>query len=305
MPVFPSSLSKIAAPPLKCQGIKTKLVAFIAENISWNGHGTWIEPFVGSGCVPFNLLPQKALLCDTNHHLIGFYTALQQGRLTPQSVRKHLEHEGTLLEASTGAHYYEVRARFNIHHDPLDYLFLNRACFNGLVRFNRKGGMNVPFCKKPQRFSKAYITKIVNQVNWALKCMDGRQWEFKVSSWQDTLLKASPGDFVYLDPPYIGRHVDYFNSWSETESSELAALAQQLPCPFALSMWLENKYRRNTHLDDHWQGLEVKSFAHFYHLGSHAEYRTAMSEALVLGPQKTHFACGTGQTFSTSGLPSR
>jgi DNA adenine methylase len=47
-------------------------------------------------------------------------------------------------------------------------------------------------------------------------------------------------------------------------------------------MWLENKYRRNSHIDNFWNGLEIKTFNHFYHLGSSEELRNEMQEALVL-----------------------
>lgn len=61
-----------------------------------------------------------------------------------------------------GDYYYEVRDRFNESHDPYDFLFLNRSCFNGLMRFNRQHRYNVPYGHNDNRFSKAYVTKIVN-----------------------------------------------------------------------------------------------------------------------------------------------
>jgi DNA adenine methylase len=52
-------------------------------------------------------------------------------------------------------YYLEVRKRFNEFGNPLDFLFLNRSCFNGIMRFNSKGGYNVPFGHKPERFAQA------------------------------------------------------------------------------------------------------------------------------------------------------
>ena len=60
-------------PPIKYQGIKTKLVPFILSSICWPGEGRWIEPFVGSGAVVLNVAPPRALLTDTNVHVIRFY----------------------------------------------------------------------------------------------------------------------------------------------------------------------------------------------------------------------------------------
>lgn len=49
------------APPIKTQGIKTKVVPLIASSIAWSGDGYWIEPFFGSGVVALNILPQRAI----------------------------------------------------------------------------------------------------------------------------------------------------------------------------------------------------------------------------------------------------
>ena len=152
-------------PPIQCQGIKTKLVPWIRAIVPSDFDGIWIEPFMGSGVVVFNVLPKRALLADSNPHLINFYEAISVGAITPASTRRHLESQGAELYRSNGEHYYIVRERFNRIHDPLDFLFLNRACFNGLIRFNRKGEFNVPFCRKPNRFSRSYVTKICNQVS--------------------------------------------------------------------------------------------------------------------------------------------
>lgn len=58
---FPIDIETPLIPPLKIQGIKTKLINFIASNISWDGKGTFYEPFMGSGSVGFNLAPDRAV----------------------------------------------------------------------------------------------------------------------------------------------------------------------------------------------------------------------------------------------------
>lgn len=275
----------VGVPPIKCQGIKTKLVPFILSQIAWqDGNATWIEPFLGSGVVAFNRLPSRAVLADTNPHIIGFYRAIQQGTLDRASVQKFLAEEGETLRHQGAEYYYAVRDRFNQTAAPLDFLFLNRSCFNGLMRFNSKGKFNVPFCQKPQRFSQSYITKISNQVDWVAQCMVGKDWKFCIADWQETLQHTEPNDFVYLDPPYIGRHADYHNSWNVEEAEKLAAIAQQLPCGFAVSMWLENCYRKNDHIQQCWAGLKIETHQHFYHIGSHENLRSAMTEALIIKP---------------------
>jgi DNA adenine methylase len=63
---------KVIVPPIKCQGIKTKIVPLIKQIMQLNGTGRWIEPFMGSGVVGFNVMPQNAIFADTNPHLYQF-----------------------------------------------------------------------------------------------------------------------------------------------------------------------------------------------------------------------------------------
>jgi DNA adenine methylase len=275
-------INKIGVPPIKCQGIKTKLLPFIAENIEWDGTGKWIEPFLGSGVVLFNIQPDVALVSDTNKHIIELYKQIQNGSIDEVIVKAYLKMGDEHLKKGGQDYYLEVRKRFNELGDPLDFLFLNRSCFNGIMRFNSKGGYNVPFGHKPARFAQAYITKIIHQISWIKKVMKDKDWVFQVSDWRKTMSEAQENDFVYLDPPYMGRNTDYYNSWTETDAIELAQTAKNLPCGFALSMWLENKYRKNEHIENYWNGLEIKTFAHFYHVGASEDLRNEMQEALVL-----------------------
>jgi DNA adenine methylase len=276
----------VKVPPIKCQGIKTKLVPFILSQIQWveAAQSKWVEPFLGSGVVAFNLAPKRALLTDTNQHLIAFYQRIQTGDIDRKIVADFLQDQGDQLLTIGADYYYEVRDRFNQFAAPLDFLFLNRSCFNGVMRFNSKGGFNVPFCRKPQRFSQSYITKIANQVDWVAKQIAGKDWEFRVADWQETLAAAQPGDFVYLDPPYIGRHTDYYNAWKQAEAEKLADVTKQLPCGFAVSMWLENQYRKNSHIQECWSDLEMHVCQHFYHVGSRETLRGAIAEALLIKP---------------------
>lgn len=282
--MFPKKLTNVQAPPIKIQGIKTKLCAWIASSISWTESGRWIEPFLGSGAVAFNLRPTRATLSDTNPHIIRFYQAVQSGELDAFKLRAFLESEGSLLLSKGETHYYEVRTRFNELGSPFDFIFLNRASFNGIIRFNGKGKFNTPFCRKPERFQAAYVTRICNQVDWAARVMDGLDWKFVNRPWSDAIAAHSKSDFVYLDPPYIGRHADYFNNWTEAEASALAAAVRSLGCGFAYSMWKENVFRSNTHLSNEFSEYESLTFEHFYHVGSSEALRHSMLEALVVHP---------------------
>jgi len=281
MSLLPKKISKVKAPPIKCQGIKTKLTQFISESISWDGKGRWIEPFVGSGVILFNIQPKKALISDTNKHIIHFYQSIQKGIITPQKTKTYLEIMDKKLQRDGQVFYNKIREEFNNDSDPLKFLFLNRSCFNGIMRFNSKGKFNVPFGHKPNRFRQSYITKIVNQISWVQEIMRDKDWKFVVSDWRKTLNKVSENDFVYLDPPYVGRHTDYFNTWSEIDAIELSETAKNLSCKFALSMWVENRYRKNTHIEENWNNLHIATFAHFYHVGAKEALRNEMTEGLI------------------------
>lgn len=279
---LPRQVRRIRVPPIKCQGIKTKLVPFIMSSINWEGKGRWIEPFVGSGVVALNVAAHRAYLADSNIHVIRFYRDIRDGVVSAASVRQHLVKEGRLLAKKGGEHYYEVRQRFNNNPTSLDFLFLNRSCFNGLIRFNGKGKFNVPFGKKPERFRKAYVSKIVNQVSHLESVMSTRDWRFEMTDWRDSLAQATENDFVYADPPYAGRHTDYFNKWNAQQEMELLQRLRQLPCGFAFSTWKENKYRRNPLLPNGVPDVTIRTTEHFYHIGPTEKLRNSMTEALVL-----------------------
>ncbi|MCI0578988.1 MAG: DNA adenine methylase [Chloroflexi bacterium] len=151
-----------------------------------------------------------------------------------------------------------------------------------MMRFNQNGEFNVPFCRKPDRFQPAYITKIVNQVKIIQGIMQGKDWEFRVEDWRECLETLNGDDFVYLDPPYIGRHTDYYNQWSEQDAIALARVAQSLSCGFALSMWKENRYRSNKYISEYWGDSIERTKAHFYHVGPTEDLRNSVEEALLI-----------------------
>ncbi|MGO8677620.1 MAG: Dam family site-specific DNA-(adenine-N6)-methyltransferase [Limisphaerales bacterium] len=285
-------------PPLKCQGIKTKLVGEIRRISQAHDYERWVEPFCGSCVVALSVQPQRALLCDTNVHIIRLYQSIQAGEVTPGMAREFLAEQGARLSERGEAYYHTVRDRFNRQPCSLDFLFLNRSCFNGVMRFNRKGGFNVPYCHKRNRFAQAYVTKIANQIRRIAEVVAMREWKFAVADFRETLQNAGPADLVYADPPYAGRHVDYFNSWSEADEDALAKLLKGLPCRFILSTWHGNQFRTNAMIARSWSspGIHMLTREHFYHVGSSENLRHPMVEALV-----TNFAVGQADPDAREG----
>jgi len=278
-------------PPLKCQGIKTKLAGEIGRLAQTQVLVRWVEPFCGSAVVALNFQPKIALLSDSNIHIIRLYQEIQCGRLTPSTAKSFLTEEGDKLRSGGEDYYYAVRERFNAAPTSLDFLFLNRSCFNGVMRFNRHGKFNVPYGHKPGRFTQAYVTKITNQIRRISQVISACDWTFASADFRQTLASARPGDLVYADPPYAGRHVDYFNSWSAADEAELADLLKRLPCRFILSTWHSNEFRKNNLVEENWNEppFHLMLRQHFYHVGSTEDLRHPMIEALItnfpVGPQ--------------------
>ena len=274
---------KIHVPPIKIQGIKTKLVPLIKDNIIMDKEMLWVEPFMGSWVVGFNIRPQQAIFADTNPHIINFYNNIKQKNIDSYIVRNFLESEGDKLEKGDDEYYYEVRERFNKNHSSLDFLFLNRSCFNGMIRFNKNYKFNVPYGHKPQRFSKAYITKIVNQVKYVEQMLCISDWNFICQSFDNTINSIQEERaFIYCDPPYIGRNVDYYDSWSEDEETKLKKMLISNNNYFMLSTWDHNKYRKNEYVDTLWGFCKKINKEHFYYVGANENNRNSIVEALLI-----------------------
>jgi DNA adenine methylase len=285
---------KVVIPPIKSQGIKTKLVPWI-KDIAPKVSGRWIEPFLGTGVVAFNAGYRKAILNDTNPHIIRFYKSVQEHLITVPLMKQYLENEGKLLrEAGNNGyeHYLTVRTRFNSgEYSPFDFIFLSRAGFNGMMRFGSKGNWNIPFCKKPDRFAQAYITKIINQLSAVSQIISPEpDWRFYNKSFSEIIPLATENDLIYCDPPYFGRHVDYYNGWTEKDEESLFHLLSDTKAKFILSTWHHNDWRENEMIKKYWNKFNIITKDHFYHNGGNLENRKTVVEALVCNFDTNGFA---------------
>lgn len=255
--------------------------------------GKWIEPFLGTGVVAFNANFKRAVLNDTNPHIINFYKGIQKKEISAALMKEYLENEGKFLsiaEENGYEHYRKVRSRFNNgEYSPYDFIFLSRAGFNGMMRFNNKGNWNIPFCKKPDRFAQAYITKIVNQVSAVSKIIKPEpSWKFYNKSFADIIPLATENDFIYCDPPYYGRYVDYYNGWTEQDEELLFSLLSETKAKFILSTWHHNDWRANDMIKKFWDKFNIVTKDHFYHSGGSLENRKTVVEALVCNFDLNH-----------------
>jgi DNA adenine methylase len=277
-----SQTSRPLRPPLKLQGGKTRLLPFLRANIEWSGTGRWVEPFFGAGAVALNFAHPRALVADANPHLVAFHHALADGSLTGDVAVDHLDHEGAQLRLRGPDQYYEARERFNSYQRPEDLLFLNHAGFNGLMRFNSKGGFNTPYGHDAEHFTASLLSDLKRRVDSAAALLARGSWAVECADWRETLAGVKPNDFVYMDPPYAGRYAGYFNSWDADDARALATTLSELQAPWALSDWWADANGPNPLIRELYGDRRVVLRDHRYVIGAKASSRGRVVEALVL-----------------------
>ena len=185
-----------SSPFLKWVGGKGKLrhalAAALPSGVELMRH---VEPFVGGGALFFSRAPERALLCDINADLIDTYQAVRN------EVGLVLVHLTKLAQKHGPEHYYKVRERYNRRRErsqaerAAHFIYLNKTCFNGLYRVNRRGEFNVPM----GRYAKPNIAdaKTLYEASAGLA-----QADLRCAPFEALVAEARPGDFIYFDPPY-------------------------------------------------------------------------------------------------------
>jgi DNA adenine methylase len=212
--------SSSVRPLLKWAGGKRQLLPVLAEHYPPT-FSRYIEPFVGSGAVFFDLLNTgrlsrcEILLCDVNPDLVGCYWMVRD---RTDDVIGELKTLALEYRKFGNECYYDVRdRRFNPARADLQLvassqrevasrytpelaamlIFLNRTGFNGLFRLNRRGGFNVP----AGRYSDPRICD-EDHIHAVARALGQSRVSITLSSFDETLVGARRGDFVYCDPPY-------------------------------------------------------------------------------------------------------
>lgn len=282
---FPRTLRMVYRPPLKTVGIKTRLIKAIASSVEWDGRGRWIEPCLGSGIVLFNLRPRRALVSDINPHVVEFYTRMYRGQIVANAIHDFLLLHSQKFKAGGIDYYHRVRDYFNDEHDPMYFLLLTRMCFNGLIRFNRKGEFNAPFCNEPERLSRKLIIDITRRASWVSHQMTMMQIEFACQDFLATLSTAREGDYAYIDPPYSGRYTGYYDRWSADRDSQLVNHVKEGKYRAMISTWRSDGKGQNPFFQqviDEVDGIGVVIVRHKYIVGAKADWRKGVLEALLV-----------------------
>lgn len=208
----PQKKSESVHPFVKWAGGKGQLLDVLKDNLPV-GVGTEItkyaEPFVGGGALLFALLNEysfdEVYICDNNKELMNAYCVIRDycSKLTEMLSDIQAEYLSFADNEEKQAYYYERRERYNtlslcentrIEKAAL-FIFINRTCFNGLYRVNKKGLYNVPFGKhsNPTICDSENLQKISKSLqNVIIRSCD----------YHDVLSFADDNTFIYIDPPY-------------------------------------------------------------------------------------------------------
>jgi len=236
-----------------------------------------IEPFCGSAAVFLNTNYKKNIVADTNSDVINLYLHLQK------DVKKFIKYcnQFFISENNIAENYYELRKQFNETEDKqlraALFLYINKHCFNGLCRYNKKGGFNVPF----GRYKSIRLPE-ERMIFFAEKAKNAK---FIVRDFSKTMKMAKPGDVIYCDPPYVP--VNDSNSsfkyekegFSMDQQTQLAVLAEET-ANRGIPVLISNHYTDFT--KEIYKNAELTTLSVKRLISCNAEKRVEASEVLAL-----------------------
>lgn len=216
--------SALVRPFLKWAGNKFRIVERVRNDLPAGKR--LIEPFVGSGAVFLNTEFERYLLTDSNRDLIDLFNIVkQQGPGFIDACR-----EMFAPKYNEEKRYYRLREEFNRCGEPFRravlFVYLNRHGYNGLCRYNRSGGFNVPF----GRYKRPYFPE-QELLTFHRKA---KRATFKHQDFSVAMAGSKRGDVIYCDPPYVPlSHSSNFTTYSAggfamPEQQRLADVAEQV-----------------------------------------------------------------------------
>ncbi len=201
---------KKATPFVKWVGGKRSIIKELTSRLP-NSIADYYEAFAGGGALFFELADslEKAHLTDINFDLLISYNVIKKDldKLIKQLTVHKSKH--------SDEYYYKIRAKHELQ-DPIAiaarFIYLNKTCFNGLFRVNKKGEFNVPVGK----YANPGIVQEDNlkAVSEALEIANVNLIEFDQ-------ITPSKGDFVYFDPPYHPTDSASFTTYTKSDFTEV------------------------------------------------------------------------------------
>jgi len=301
------TVDSVTRPFLKWAGGKRQLLntydASLPQALKAGDVPVYGEPFLGGGAVFFFIAQRygvaHARLSDANPELILTYRVVQRDvdRLI-ELLAEHAEEYAGLAENDREKFYYRMREGYNARRHvahaegyppgwvrrAAEMIFLNRTCFNGLFRLNRRGEFNVPW----GRYKNPRILDDVNLRNASRLLQDA---EIIAADFEATCATLCEGAFVYLDPPY--RPISSSSSFTayskdafgDAEQIRLATLFRRLH-DNGVSLMLSNSDPKNKDttdcfFDDLYRGFTIRRVLASRMINSKADRRGAITELLI------------------------
>lgn len=223
-------------PVIKWSGSKRsqceEILKYFPNNID-----TYYEPFVGGGSVMRKLLEHvnnpisvKRIVCsDLNQDLIDLWNCIKEKPVVVWQHYKDLWNElNKDNDIERKKHYFEeIRARYNKERNPLDFMFINRTSYNGLIRYNKKGDFNVSYHINRNGIDPSKFDLIIYEWSALLKA---HNVEFVCNSFEE--IKPTGNDFCYLDPPYANTKGMYFGDF---DNIKLFEWLRSISCSWVMS----------------------------------------------------------------------
>ncbi len=288
----------IAHPFVKWAGGKTQLLPEIRTKYPQTVI-KYCEPFVGGGAVLFDVLqtfhPNEVLINDMNAELINIYQQIKSNcnLLIEQLSELQQNYKSQSLEKNKIL-FYEKRLRYNelkINRNDAEnlekaalFIFLNKTCFNGLYRVNKRGEFNVPF-------NNAKNPLICDEENLRACSELLQNVQLKTGDYSDCKDFIDSETFVYLDPPYRPlTQTSAFTSYSEKgfsdkEQIELGNFIKEISeigaKVLASNSDPKNANKEDNFFDELYSNFEIKRISASRMINSNAKKRGAISELLI------------------------
>ncbi len=301
--------AEVAAPFLKWAGGKGQLSHQIDRHLpvplKTGKLKRYVEPFIGGGAVFFHVAQHytvsEYVISDTNPELILVYKSIQENVDELIHHLSNLQHDYNALNTeSREVYFYEHRTALNALKTEIDLaqpvntvgfqraaqiIFLNRTCYNGLYRVNRKGEFNVPYgrYKNPRICSPSNLRAVSQTLNRAtIRFGDYAACEDAIDD----------QTFVYFDPPYrpISKTAS-FKAYAKTDFNDdeqlrLAQFYRMLDEKNAYLM-LSNSDPQNTNPEDTffldaYEGFQIERVQALRMINSNAQKRGPVNELLIL-----------------------
>lgn len=296
--VYSNFMQSIAHPFVKWAGGKTQLLPEIRKHYP-HRIKKYCEPFVGGGAVLFDVLqkcrPEEVLVNDVNEDLINTYLHIKSdcNLLIEQLSELQQNYKSQSLEKNKIL-FYEKRLRYNelkINRNDAEnlekaalFIFLNKTCFNGLYRVNKKGEFNVPF-------NNAKNPLICDEENLRACSELLQNVQMKTGDYSDCKDFIDSETFVYLDPPYrpltqTSAFTSYSeNGFSDKEQIELGNFIKEIS-EIGANILASNSDPKNTNKEDNffdelYSNFEIKRISASRMINSNAKKRGAISELLI------------------------